>query len=60
MLLVEDIDTKRHYALKKLICQTDEQKLNFKNEVEVMKKCSGCPHVIGYHGSYSVEKDGFL
>ena len=31
VLLVEDIDSKKKYALKKLICQTDEQKENFKH-----------------------------
>lgn len=25
-----------------------------------MKKLTGCPHVISYHGSYEVERDGFL
>jgi serine/threonine protein kinase len=60
ILLVQDTDSKKHYALKKLICQTEEQKQNFKNEVEVMKKLSGCRHVVSYHGSYSVLKDGFL
>ncbi len=31
VLLVEDIDSKKQYALKKLICQTEEQKANYKN-----------------------------
>jgi serine/threonine protein kinase len=25
-----------------------------------MKKLSGCPHVIGYHGSYEVQREGYL
>jgi serine/threonine protein kinase len=29
VLLVEDADSKTKYALKKLICQTEEQKSNF-------------------------------
>lgn len=52
------MDIKRKYALKKLICQTEEHRNNYKHEVDVMKKLSGCPHVIGYHGSYEVEKNG--
>ena len=54
------MDTKRQYALKKLICQTEEHKTNYKNEVSVMKKLSGCPHVIGYHGSYEVERSDYI
>ena len=60
VILVEDVDTRQHYALKKLICQNHEQVSNYRNEVEIMKKLSGCPHVIGYHGSYDVEREGYV
>jgi serine/threonine protein kinase len=60
VLLVEDIDTSKQYALKKLICQTKEQKENYKQEVDIMKRLSGCPHVIGYHGYYEVTRNDFL
>ena len=60
VLLVEDVDSKRHYALKKLICQNEESKHSYKNEVEIMKKLSACQHVIGYHGSYEIERNDYL
>jgi serine/threonine protein kinase len=60
VLLVEDVDSKKKYALKKLICQTDEQKDNFHQEVDMMKRLSSCKHIIGYHGFHEIVRDGYL
>lgn len=35
--LVEDIETGRNYAMKKLICQSPEQKQMYYHEVAIMK-----------------------
>lgn len=60
VILVEDVDTHKHYAMKKMICQTPDQKRMYHQEVKIMKELSHCPHVIGFYGAHEVQRDNFL
>lgn len=58
--LVEDVETRKNYAMKKMICQTPEQKAMYEQEVKVMKDLCHCKHVIGFFGSHEIQRDGFV
>jgi serine/threonine protein kinase len=56
VVLMEDIETGIKYAMKKMLCQTEEQKRMYAHEVEVMKTLAGCQHVVGYMGTHEVAR----
>ena len=58
--MVEDAESHKRYAMKKLICQTAEQRKLYEHEVEIMKEVAHCAHVVRYFGEHEIIRPDFL
>lgn len=58
--LVQDVETGRNYAMKKLICQSPEHKQMYYHEVAIMKELAHCSHIVGFFGCHEIQRETYL
>ncbi|XP_045473682.1 cyclin-G-associated kinase [Harmonia axyridis] len=56
VFVAQDISTDREYALKRLLAADEESKKNIIQEINVLKKLAGHPHIIQYLTASLIDK----
>ena len=55
--MAEDARTKEQFALKRVICQTEERLRESKKEKDVMSVLPKCKHIVEFFGGEIVSRD---